>query len=87
LASDRLLAAGFANLALQAIENNETNVITVLQNNEYKTVALQDFFNAGKHVKDSKITTTKISTTYVDSGDSVLHTAINFGIYIGELKK
>lgn len=87
LASDRLLAAGFANLALQAIENNETNVITVLQNNEFKTISLQDFFDTGKHVKDSKITTAKISTTYVDSEDSVLHTAINLGVYVGELKK
>lgn len=87
LASDRLLAAGFANLALQAIENNETNVITVLQNNEYKTVALQDFFNAGKQVKDPKIIGVKTSNSYVEPNDIILNTAIDLGIYIGELKK
>ena len=55
VASDRILAAGFAETALNAIENNETNVMTVVQNGEYKTVSLNEFFAAGKQQKDPNI--------------------------------
>ncbi|MBR3147721.1 MAG: 6-phosphofructokinase [Alphaproteobacteria bacterium] len=87
VATDRILAAGFADTALKAIENNETYVMTVLQNGEYKTVSLNDFFAAGKHEKDPHIIGMQTSNSYVESDDTLLHIATDSGIYIGEKKK
>lgn len=86
-ADDRILAAGFANTAIKAIENNETNVMTVLQNGEYKTVSLSDFFNAGQKVKDPNITGVITSNRYVEPDDVLLQIATDMGIYIGEKRK
>ena len=47
---------------------------------------MQDFFNAGKQVKDPKIIGVKTSNSYVEPNDIILNTAIDLGIYIGELK-
>ena len=87
IATDRILAAGFADAALKAIENNETYVMTTLQNGEYKTVSLDDFFAAGKHEKDPKIIGAMTSNRYVDPDDILLQIAIDMGIYIGEKRK
>jgi 6-phosphofructokinase 1 len=87
VASDRILATAFADTALKAIENNETNVMTVLQDNEYKTVSLSEFFTAGKPVKDPKIVGMMTSNRYVEPDDILLQIAIDTGIYIGEKKK
>lgn len=87
VASDRILASGFADTALKAIENNETYVMTALQNGEYKTVSLNDFFNAGKKQKDPHITNITTSNAYVESDDILLHIATDAGIYIGEKRK
>lgn len=87
VASDRILAAGFADTALKAIENNETNVMTVLQDGEYKTVSLDDFFNAGKKEKDPNITGAITSNRYVEPDDVLLQIATDMGIYIGEKRK
>ena len=87
VASDRMLAAGFADTALKAIENNETYVMTSLQNGEYKTVSLNDFFAAGKQQKDPKIIGAMTSNRYVDPDDILLQIATDMGIYIGEKRK
>lgn len=87
VASDRILAAGFADTALKAIENNETNVMTVLQNGEYKTISLSEFFNAGKHQKDPNIIGAMTSNAYVEPDNVLLQIASDMGIYIGEKRK
>ena len=87
VASDRILAAGFATTALSAIENNETYVMTVLQNNEYKTVSLSDFFAAGVQEKDPKIIGAMTSNAYVEPDNVLLQIANDMGIYIGEKHK
>ena len=86
-ASDRILAAGFADTAIKAIENNETNVMTVLQNGEYKTISLSDFFNAGKQQKDPHIIGAMTSNAYVEPNNVLLQIASDSGIYIGEKRK
>ena len=85
-ANDRILAAGFAETALNAIENNETYVMTVLQHDEYKTVALSDFFTSGKQQKDPKIIGAMTSNAYVEPDNILLHIAADMGIYMGTKK-
>lgn len=87
VATDRILATGFADTALQAIENNETFVMTALQNGEYKTVSLNEFFDAGVQEKDPKIIGAMTSNAYVEPNDTLLQTATDMGIYIGEKRK
>ncbi len=87
VATDRILAAGFADTALHAIENNETYVMTVLQNGEYKTISLDEFFAAGKQQKDPNIIGAMTSNAYVEPDDDLLHIATDMGIYIGEKRK
>lgn len=87
IASDRILAAGFVDTALKAIENNETNVMTVIQNGEYKTISLNEFFASGKQQKDPHIIGAITSNRYVEPDDVLLQTATDMGIYIGEKRK
>jgi len=61
--------------------------MTVLQNDEYKTVSLNDFFNAGKQQKDPNIKGAVTSNAYVEPDDMLLHIATDTGIYIGEKRK
>ncbi len=86
-ADDRILAAGFAETALTAIENNETNVMTVVQNGEYKTISLNEFFAAGKQQKDPNIVGAMTSNAYVEPDSVLLQIATDMGIYIGEKRK
>ncbi|MBR5904650.1 MAG: ATP-dependent 6-phosphofructokinase [Alphaproteobacteria bacterium] len=86
-ANDRILATGFADTALKAIENNETNVMVVLQNGEFKTISLSDFFKAGKPVKDPNIVGVMTSNAYVEPDDVLLQIATDMGTYIGEKRK
>ena len=83
-ASDRILASRFADCALNAIENNETYVMTALQGNNVSTVALSDMVNAGECVRDPKIPELMTSNAYVSADDSLLDAAYNLGVYIGE---
>lgn len=85
-ANDRILATKMADCALDAIENNETFVMTALQNGHVKTVALSEFFNSGDIVCDSNIDTLQVSNSYVSPEDPLLDIANNMGIYIGEIK-
>jgi 6-phosphofructokinase 1 len=86
LATDRLLAANMADCALNAIENNETYVMTAFQNNMVKTIPLSEFFDAGEIVKDPKIPNMVVSNSYVSPDDPLLAIADNMGIYVGETK-
>ena len=87
VATDRILAAGFVNTAFRAIDAGETFVMTVLQNGEYKTVSLDEFFKAGKQQQDPKIVGAITSNAYVEPDDILLHIAADAGIYIGEKRK
>lgn len=87
ISSDRILATGFAETALNAIESGETFVMTALQNNEYKTVSLDDFFNAGKQEKDPHIIGAMTSNACVEPDNILLHIATESGVYIGETIK
>ena len=85
-ATDRILATRFADCALKAIENNETNVMTALIDGECKTVALSDMINSGEIVRDPKIPDLMTSNAYVSPDNPLLDVAFDMGIYIGEQK-
>ena len=84
--SDRILAARMADAALDAIENNETYVMTALQNGEINTVGLHDVVSSGHAERDPNITGLNISNAMVDDDNPLLIAADNMGIYIGETK-
>ena len=86
-AADRILATRFADCALQAIENGETNVMTALIDDECKTVSLSEFVEAGEIVHDPKIPDLMTSNAYVSPDDPLLSVAHDMGIYIGEKRK
>lgn len=86
-ANDRILANGFATTAINAIENNETFVMTSLQNGEYKTVSLNEFFATGKQQKDPNITGMMTSNAYVEFDNPLIKIASDMGIYLGERMK
>ncbi len=85
-ATDRILATQLADCALNAIENNETYVMTAADGKCCKTVGLADFFAAGDINEDPKIPELKTSDAYVSDDDPLLSVAKDMGIYIGELK-
>lgn len=87
VASDRILASAFADTALKAIESGETNVMTVVQNGEYKTISLDEFFKSGKQEKDPHIIGAMTSNAYVEPDNILLQIATDMGIYIGEKRK
>ena len=87
VATDRILAAGFADTALKAIESGETFVMTTIQNGEYKTISLDEFFKAGKQQKDPHIIGAMTSNAYVEPDNILLQIATDMGIYIGEKRK
>lgn len=85
-AADRLLASAMADCALNAIENNETYVMTAMRGGRCVTITLEDFFAAGDIVKDPKIPNMEVSNAYVSPDDPLLDIAANMGAYIGEMK-
>ena len=85
-AADRILATRMADCALNAIENQETYVMTAIQNNVCKTISLNEFFNAGEITDDPKISSMKTSDSYVSPDNPLLQIAVDMGIYIGEIK-
>jgi len=87
VATDRIVAAGFAETALNAIESGETNVMTAFEDGEYKTVSLDKFFKSGKPEKDPHIIGAMTSNAYVEPDNVLLQIATDMGIYIGEIKK
>jgi 6-phosphofructokinase 1 len=84
--TDRLLAIQMADAALNAIANNETYVMTALQNGEITTVGINDVVMAGCAEKDPNIENLIISNATVDDDNPLLVAADNMGIYIGETK-
>ena len=84
--NDRLLAIQMADAALDAIANNETYVMTALQNGEITTVGINDVVAAGHAEKDPNIDGLIISNATVDVDSPLLIAADDMDIYIGETK-
>lgn len=84
--TDRVLATRMADVALHAIANNETYVMTALDGNDVHTVSLADFFAAGEITDDPKISGLQTSDAFVSPDDPLLDVAHHMGIYIGEVK-
>ena len=84
--TDRILAAEMADAALNAIENNETYVMTALENGEITTVSLDAVVTSGHPDRDPNIDGLTISNAMVDLDNPLLIAADNMGIYIGETK-
>lgn len=85
-ATDRLLATGLADCALNAIENNETYVMATSTDGDFTTIPLSEFFEAGDIVCDPNIPELQVSNIYVSDDNPLLQIANNMGIYIGETK-
>ncbi len=85
-AADRILATRMADCALRAIENNETYVMTAINDCKCETVSLKDFFDSGSVTADPNIPDVKTSDAYVSPDDPLLQIATDMGIYIGESK-
>ena len=64
VAGDRLLVTKMAMCALDAIENNETYVMTALRGNDCVTVPLAEFYAAGDVMADPNIPTVKTANAY-----------------------
>ena len=86
-AADRILATRFADCAINAIENNETYVMTVLQCDSVHTVPLSEFVESGEIIHDPKIPDLMTSNAYVSPDDPLLSVAHDMGLYIGEKRK
>ncbi len=84
--TDRVIAASMADCALRAIENNETYVMTAMENCTCKTIALSEFFNHGDLIPDPHIPGVQTSNAYVAPDDPLLQVATDLGAYIGEVK-
>lgn len=84
--NDRLLAMSMASAALDSIANNETYVMTALQNGEITTVGLDAVVTSGRPDRDPNITGLMISGATVDDDNPLLVAANDMGIYIGETK-
>ncbi len=85
-ATDRILATRFADCALNAIENGETYVMTSLECDTVRTIALSDVIAGGECASDPKIPELITSNAYVSPTSPLLELARNMGIYIGETK-
>ena len=81
-APDRILAARFAAAALNAIENNETFVMTALQNGVVKTVSMKDVIDSGVILADPNVPDMCVSNEYVSPNDPLIRTAAESGVFI-----
>lgn len=86
VACDRILATRMADCALNAIDNNETYVMTVLECNDVHTVPLSVFYDSGEIVRDPNIRDVQTSNAYVAPDNPLLSIATDMGIYIGQTK-
>ena len=84
-AGDRILANKMATCALNAIENNETYVMTALHNGECTAIPLSEFYSAGDVRADPNIPLVKTANAYIKPDDPLLDVATDLGIYIGTL--
>ncbi|MDR1826235.1 MAG: 6-phosphofructokinase [Rickettsiales bacterium] len=81
-ATDRILAARFASAALDAVDNNETFVMTALQNNTVKTISMKEVLDSGVILADPNIPNMTVSNEYVSPNDPLIKTATDLGIFI-----
>ena len=85
-AADRIMAATMADCALNAIENNETYVMTAVECGMCRTIPLAEFYAAGEIMDDPNIDDVKTSNAYVSPDNPLLDVATGLGIYLGEIK-
>ena len=83
VAADRILAAKMATCALNAIENNETYVMTALRGDDCVTVPLSEFYAAGDVRADPNIPAVKTANAYIEPDDPLLGVATDLNVYIG----
>ncbi len=83
VAGDRILAAKMATCALDAIENNETYVMTALRGDECVTVPLSEFYDAGDVRADPNIPAVKTANAYIEPDDPLIAVAADLNTYIG----
>ena len=83
VAGDRILATKMATCALDAIENNETYVMTALRGRECVTVPLSEFYATGDVRADPNIPAIKTANAYIEPDDPLLHVAADLNTYIG----
>ena len=86
VATDRIIAAQMADTALNAIENNETYVMTVMECGECRAIPMAEFYAAGEIMDDPNIRNMKTSNSYVSPENPLLSVATDMGIYIGQSK-
>ena len=86
VATDRIIAAQMADTALNAIENNETYVMTVMECGECRAIPMAEFYAAGEIMDDPNIRDMKTSNAYVSPENPLLSVATDMGIYIGQSK-
>ncbi|MDR0967993.1 MAG: 6-phosphofructokinase [Rickettsiales bacterium] len=86
-ATDKILATRFADAALDAVDNNETFVMTSLVDNEVVRIPLLEMFADGKICRDPNIRGADMANSFVDLSSPLLRTASQMGVYIGEIKK
>ncbi|MCL1892294.1 MAG: 6-phosphofructokinase [Alphaproteobacteria bacterium] len=85
-AADRILASRFSEAALDAVDNNETYVMTSLLDGAVKTVPLAEMFAAGELTEDAKIPDMMVSNSFVPPDHPLLSAAVSQGAYVGEIK-
>jgi 6-phosphofructokinase 1 len=85
-AADRLLASRFAHTALDAVDNNETYVMTALVDGVVHSVPLAEMFAAGEIKPDPNIPGMAVSNSFVSLDSPLLTAAVSMGAYVGEIK-
>jgi 6-phosphofructokinase 1 len=85
-AADRILAARFADAALNSIENNETYIMTALVDGIVKSVSLSEMVASGEISMDPTIPDLKVSNSFVPLNSPLLSAAVSIGTYVGEVK-
>ena len=81
-APDRILAARFAHAALDAVDNNETFVMTSLSAGQVKTVSIADVIKSGVPLDDPNIPGMIVSNEYVSPSDPLIKVAREMGAFI-----
>jgi hypothetical protein len=71
---------------LDAVDNNETYVMTALVDNDVKSVPLAEMFAAGEVSPDPNIPDMAVSNSFVALNSPLLSAAVSQGAYIGEIK-
>jgi 6-phosphofructokinase 1 len=85
-AADRILAAMFAEAALDAIDNNETYIMVALIDGAVKNVPLSEMFAAGEILEDPNIPGAVVSNSFVPIDHPLLFAAASMGAYVGEMR-